>query len=78
MANRIFTEKNALYVNKASRDYEYSVNVVDQTTCTLSDLVKGKKYSIAVTACNEYGNESDFSDELVYKFTQLRRCCYAE
>jgi hypothetical protein len=55
-----------LYYGYGSEDYPVSVDVGNQTTYTLSDLEEGETYFIAATAYDIYGNESDFSNEVVF------------
>ena len=47
-----------------SKNYQYTVDVNNNTSCTIGGLEEGKTYYIAVTAYNELF-ESDYSTELV-------------
>jgi len=53
-----------LYYGNASRDYPTVVEVGDRTTWTVPDLIENLPYFFAVTACDRYGNESDYSEEV--------------
>ena len=55
-----------LYYGTASRNYQYDIDIGDQTSCTISGLVEGKQYFFSVTAYDQEGNESAFSREVVY------------
>ena len=59
-----------LYYGLSSGEYQYSVDVGNQTTYTLTDLEAGKTYYIAATAYNTTGQESDYSDEVVFSSTE--------
>ena len=49
-----------------SKNYKYTVDVKNNTSCTISGLVEGTQYYFAVTAYNDKNLESDYSEELVY------------
>jgi hypothetical protein len=49
-----------------SDQYSNSVDVGNQTSYTLSNLEDGETYYLAATAYDRDGNESDFSNEVVY------------
>lgn len=53
-----------LYYGNSSRDYFPAVEVGNETTCTVSELVEGVPYFFAVTAYDHYGNESEYSEEV--------------
>jgi hypothetical protein len=53
-----------VYYGKASGRYTWTVDVGNATTCTLTGLTPEVTYYIAVTAYDEFDNESDFSDEV--------------
>jgi hypothetical protein len=55
-----------LYYGYSSRDYDFSVDVGDQTNYTLVNLETDKTYYIAATAYNIAGEESDYSNELIF------------
>jgi VCBS repeat-containing protein len=55
-----------LYHGDSSRDYNVHVDVENSTTYTFQDLLEGSTYFFAVTAYDTYGNESDYSAEVVY------------
>jgi len=49
-----------------SGSYDYSVNVGNYTSCTISDLAEGTTYYFSATAYNTLNNESDFSEKIAY------------
>jgi fibronectin type 3 domain-containing protein len=55
-----------LYYGTASRAYTHSLATGSATTVTVSNLVRGTTYYFAVTAIDEFGLESDFSEEISY------------
>ncbi len=55
-----------VYYGLSSGNYDSSVDVGNQTTCTLTTLDADKTYYIAATAYNTQGMESDFSNEVTY------------
>ena len=55
-----------LYYGLSSGDYQYSVDVGNQTTYTITDLEASKTYYIAATAYNTTGLESGYSNEVVF------------
>jgi Fibronectin type III domain len=55
-----------VYYGGASHDYTNSFSVGNTTNTTVGGLVEGKTYFFAVTAYDDYGDESDFSDETIY------------
>jgi hypothetical protein len=60
-----------IYYGTSSRDYSWSVNVGDYTSCAISDsrFEDGQTYYFAATAYDEHGNESGYSDEVTYTFS---------
>lgn len=54
-----------VYIGASSRDYGSSVTLGIVTEYSLAEVIAGKWY-IAVTAFDSAGNESDFSNEVVY------------
>jgi hypothetical protein len=58
-----------IHYGTASRNYTETVNVIDgnTTTAALSALDPAKVYYMAVTAYDDAGNESDFSNEILYQ-----------
>jgi hypothetical protein len=60
-----------VYYGNASQSYSSSVDVGDTTTTTLSGLDPSEVYYLAVTAYDADGNESDFSNEVMYDPTQI-------
>ena len=55
-----------VYYGDSTGNYTFMENVGNQTEYTLSEFEAGETFYFAVTASNAYGNESDFSEELVY------------
>jgi hypothetical protein len=55
-----------VYYGSASRAYFTSIDVGDNTSCSVSNLVVGSTYFFAVTAYNALGVESDYSGEILY------------
>lgn len=53
-----------VYMGPSSRNYTSSVDVGNQTDCTLTGLEDGKTYYIALTAYNREGIESEYSNEI--------------
>jgi hypothetical protein len=53
-----------VYYGTASGRYTHTAIVENATTCTLTGLTPEVTYYIAVTAYDEFDNESDFSDEV--------------
>lgn len=60
-----------LYYGTASRDYSVVRDVGKVYSHPICDLKAGKTYYFAATAYDLYGNESDFSEELVYQVPDL-------
>jgi len=57
-----------IYYGNESRDYSRKINVLGgHIDVVVSDLGPGTWY-LSVTAYNYYGNESDFSNEVVHTF----------
>lgn len=55
-----------LYYGTSSRYYTNSVDVASSTRCTISALLEGVTYYMAVTAYDTSGNQSGYSNEIVY------------
>ena len=56
-----------IHYGSASRNYTSTVNVGNTTTAALSALDPAKVYYMTVTAYDDAGNESDFSNEILYQ-----------
>jgi hypothetical protein len=56
-----------MYYGTTSDRYDYSVDVGNYTSCTISGLQEGTTYYFSATAYNSNNFESDFSEELAYK-----------
>ena len=54
-----------MHYGTTSGDYDYSVDVGNFTSCTISGLQEGATYYFAVTAYID-NCESDYSDEISY------------
>lgn len=55
-----------IYYGGASRNYTNMVTVGSSTNAAIDGLVEGKNYYFAVTAFDDFGDESDYSVETVY------------
>jgi len=55
-----------MHYGTTSGNYDYSVDVGNSTSCTISGLQEGDTYYFAVTAYNG-SDESDYSDEINYR-----------
>jgi hypothetical protein len=55
-----------IYYGLASDQYGKQIDVGNQTSYTVASLENGKTYYFAATAYDRYGDESDFSDEVVF------------
>jgi hypothetical protein len=55
-----------IYYGLLSDQYSSSVDVGNRTSYTLSNLADGKTYYFAATAYDQYGDESDFSNEVAF------------
>ncbi|KHE90274.1 MAG: fibronectin type III domain-containing protein [Candidatus Scalindua rubra] len=55
-----------VYYGNTSGNYDANVDVGNQTNYTLTGLVNGQTYYVAVTAYDSSGNESAFSSEVIY------------
>lgn len=53
-----------LHYGDSSRNYSITLEVDNQTVCTVTELAEGTPYFFAVTAYDGQGNESDFSEEV--------------
>ena len=49
-----------------SHNYQYTVDVANNTSCSISGLAEGTTYYFAVTAYNDKDLESSYSEELAY------------
>ena len=55
-----------IYYGTFSRNYDVSLDVGNFTSCTLADMEEGETYYFAATAYDIQGNESPFSEEIVF------------
>lgn len=58
-----------IYYGTSSRHYTTEISVGNTTNATLSGLVGGVTYYIAATAYDSLGDESDFSNEILYNIS---------
>jgi hypothetical protein len=56
-----------LYYGNSSKNYSIPLDVGNQTKYIVKNLAEGTTYFFAITAYNNCGNESDFSDEISLK-----------
>ena len=62
-----------VYYGTASRNYRYSIDVGNVTTCTLPGLTQGVTYYIVITAYDSAKNESAYSNEVSGRVTEIVR-----
>ena len=55
-----------IHYGQSSRNYQYTVDVNNNTSCSISGLAEGTTYYFAVTAYNDKDLESSYSEELAY------------
>jgi PKD repeat protein len=55
-----------IHQGNSSLNYDFPTDVGNWTSCTIGDLLEGETYYFAVTAYDNYGNESDYSNEVSY------------
>lgn len=55
-----------LYYGTTSRIYDYSLDVGNSNSCTISGLEEGKTYYFACTAYDSHQRETEFSKEIAY------------
>lgn len=60
-----------LHIGNASRMYQHTIDVGNQTSFTLTDLKYGATYFFAVTCYDSDGSESDFSNEASKSFPAM-------
>jgi hypothetical protein len=56
-----------VYCGVSSRNYAVGADVGNQTGYTVKGLQEGETYYFAATAYDDYGNESDYSEEVSYQ-----------
>ena len=61
-----------LYYGTISRDYTNMISVGPSATATISGLTEGATYYFAVTAVNDLGLESDYSNEVRHTVPSTR------
>ena len=65
-----------MHYGNYSGNYQYTVNVGNSTSCTISGLEIGKTYYYAVTAYDTQNNESDFSNEVPHTIVSYQDLKY--
>jgi PKD repeat protein len=55
-----------IYQGNSSLNYDFPIDVGNWTSCTIGDLLEGETHYFAVAAYDNYGNESDYSNEVSY------------
>ncbi len=60
-----------VYFGNATRVYQTTIDVGNNPTIEVIDLVEGDTYYFAATAYDTSGNESDYSTELVYTVPKI-------
>jgi hypothetical protein len=55
-----------MHYGTTSKDYQYTVDVKNNTSCSISGLAEGATYYFAATAYNDKNIESSYSEELAY------------
>ena len=55
-----------IYYGTQSRSYTFSIDVGNQTSYIITGLAAGTKYFFAATAYDKDGNETDYSEEVIY------------
>ena len=55
-----------LHYGEYSHNYQYTVDVANNTSCSISGLVEDTTYYFAVKAYNDKGLKSDYSEELAH------------
>ncbi len=60
------TEGYKIYYGDSSKEYNSVIDAGNQTSYTITDLIEGNTYFIAITAYNNSGKESGFSEEISY------------
>jgi len=67
-----------MHYSNYSGNYQYTVNVGNSNSCTISGLTEGTTYYFAASAYDTQQNESDYSNEVCYTIYQNSNSNFAD